>query len=258
MPKAPLTRDVGNEEIWAHVFGVGADDLVDQQTFHKRLPSPPRCRLCLAPFRGLGGFYLRFRGKTQSKRNPHYCAACDDFLEANPGGAEVPMAILYADIRNSTEFVRTHSPTEAAERVNAFLQVATPAITDEDGFLLAFYGDCIVANWPPGFSGSNYLEKSLRAARRVAAASAEAGIPVGTALHSGTAYICSVQANHGSFRDISIFGVAVNLVARLSHEAEAGRILLSQDTAHALGIAGDDPISLDLKGFDEAIEAIYD
>lgn len=256
MDEGPLTQEFGNEEIWSQVFGVGAKDLIDQQKFHRFLPRPPRCRLCHAPFEGLGGLYLRLRGKSKAKRNPNFCNACDSFLDANPGGAEVPMAILYADIRNSTEFVNNNSPAEVARRVNAFLEAATPAITEEDGFLLAFYGDCVLANWPPGFSGEDYMAKAIKAARRVSQASADIGIPVGTALHSGVAFMSSVKANAGGFRDVSIFGVPVNVAARLSHEAEAGRILASADLVKEAGLSGD-PVSVTAKGFDEPLEAVY-
>ena len=37
--------------------------------FYRRLPSDPRCRLCLAPFRGAG----RFLGIKPSPKNPNFC-----------------------------------------------------------------------------------------------------------------------------------------------------------------------------------------
>jgi len=248
-----LVKDQGNEELWHAVFADGAADLLDQRSFHSRLPSPPRCRLCKAPFKGLGGFFMRWRGKQPAKRNPNYCSACDMFLDQNPGGAEVPMAILFADIRKSTEFVRDHSPEEVARRINTFLDLATTSITDEDGFLLAFYGDCVLANWPPGFSGADYVEKAMRSAKALAAASRQAGIPVGIGLHSGDAYMSSVVAQKGSFRDVSVFGEAVNATARLSGAAGASEILTTASTARALGLNGPWE-SLTVKGFDAPIE----
>lgn len=247
-----LSRDSGNEELWRHIFAVGAADLLDQRVYHAGLPSPPRCRMCKAPFGGMGGRIMRLQGKRPAKRNPHYCNACDTFLENNPGGAEVPMALLYADIRKSTEFVREHSPAEVSRRINTFLDLATEAITDRDGFILAFYGDCVVANWPPGFSGADYVAKAVEAGREIAFASANAGIPVGTGVHCGAAYMCSVLAAKGSFRDVSVFGETVNVVARLSDAAAAGEVLVSRDAGDAAGIEGT-PEMLSLKGFEEPI-----
>lgn len=252
MSDGPFTQENGNEEVWRHVFAVGAADLLDQHRYHLNLPSPPRCRLCKAPFAGIGGFFLRFRGKRPSKRNPNFCSACDTFLASHPGGAEVPMSLLYADIRKSTEFARSHPPGEIAARINTFLDLATRAITDEDGFILAFYGDCVVANWPPGFSGPDYIARAARAGQDVARASAEAGIPVGVGLHSGEAFMASVQANNGGFRDVSVFGEAVNLVARLSSAARPGEVIMTQAVAEADGIGTADE-TIEVKGFDAPV-----
>ena len=159
------------------------------------------------------------------------------------------MAILYADIRKSTEFVQAHAPAEVVRRTNAFLDLAMRAITENDGFVLAFYGDCVLANWPPGFSGTEYREKAVASARDLAKASAEADIPVGIGLHAGTAYMCSVQAAKGSFRDVSVFGEAVNLAARLSDAAAPGEILASSEIAEVSQSSGDEE-ALTLKGFE--------
>lgn len=250
-----FTPETGNEEIWHHVFAVGAADLLDQHKFHNRLPSPPRCRLCKAPFKGIGGLFLRFRGKRPAKRNPNYCSACDDFLANNPGGAEVPMSLLYADIRSSTEFTRTHSPAEVSKRINAFLDLATQEIVERDGFVVAFYGDCIVANWPPGFSGSDYIAKAGHTGLAIAKASEAAGIPVGVGLHSGSAYMASVYANAGGFRDVSVFGENVNIVARLSSAANPGEVIMTEEIAQAIQ-AGEAVDALELKGFDEPIKVL--
>lgn len=249
-----FARENGNEEVWRQVFAVGAADLLDQRGFHSRFPSPPRCRLCNAPFRGIGGFFLRWKGKAPAKRNPNYCNACDTFLENHPGGAEVPMAILYADIRKSTEFVRENSPDDVARRINAFLDLAVRQITDNDGFVLAFYGDCVLANWPPGFSGEDYVGKAVASARALAEASQQAGIPVGTGVNAGDAYMCSVRAVQGSFRDVSVFGEAVNEVARLSDAAGPGEVLISREAAEAAGFDGPWE-TLSLEGFDQPVEA---
>lgn len=243
------TPESGNTELWEHVFGVGAADLLDQRKFHSRLPSPPRCRLCKAPFGGLGGVFLRFRGKRPAKRNPNFCAACDVFLEQNPGGATVPMSMLYADIRNSTEFARTNAPADVTRRINTFLEMATHEITEEDGFVVAFYGDCVVANWPPGFSGPDYIARAGRAGLAIAKASKKAGIPVGVGLHSGEAYIASVLANAGGFRDVSMFGEAVNVVARLSDQAAPSEVIMTAEISEALNL-GEADEALDLDGFD--------
>jgi len=165
------------------------------------------------------------------------------------------MSLLYADIRKSTDFTQSHSAAEVSNRINKFLDLATKAIIEEDGFIVAFYGDCIVANWPPGFSGPDYVARAGRAGLAVARASAQAGIPVGIGLHSGTAYMASVHANKGGFRDVSIFGEAVNIVARLSNEAAAGEVIMTQDIATSIN-AGDAVVPLSLKGIDASVKVV--
>ena len=112
----------------------------------------------------------------------------------------------------------------------------------------------MLANWPPGFSGRDYIAKAHASARMLAAASHEAGIPVGIGVHAGDAYMCSVRALRGAFRDVSVFGAAVNLTARLSDRAGAGEVVVSRADCDALGLGGPWE-SLALKGFEQPVEA---
>src|SRR3972149_3987399 len=66
------------------------------------LPSIARCRLCNVPFAGLTGQFMHLLGKNPSYFNPHLCSACDAFARSNPGGVEIRLSMLFADIRGST------------------------------------------------------------------------------------------------------------------------------------------------------------
>lgn len=253
----------GNAELWQQVFGVGHPDLAKQQRFHRKLPHDPRCKLCFAPFRGIGGAYMRFKGKSPSSRNPNFCNACDGFLEAFPGGAEVEMSIIFVDIRNSTSFAEGVAPAAVGIRVNAFLNAATQAIIKADGFILAFYGDCVVGVWPPGFSGPDHAAKALAAARDLARnvkvrVGADDQVPYGIGVHSGPVFIGTVQAAKGLFRDVSIFGRDVILTARLAATAGPAEALVSTATLTAAGETPDQAAirSLDLKGIADPVQAL--
>src|SRR5258706_13825923 len=67
-----------------------------------RLPSAPRCKLCYAPFHGIGGALLKpWFG--QWERNPQLCKNCIRALtRQGVGGAEVEISMLFVDIRGST------------------------------------------------------------------------------------------------------------------------------------------------------------
>jgi adenylate cyclase len=254
-----LNAETGNEDLWRTVFADGHPHLKKQHRLHRMLPSPPRCRMCLVPFGGLGGWIMRKTGKGRSKRNPHFCGSCDGFLESYPGGAEVEMPILYADIRNSTAFADTQTPAAVSARISRFLHLVTSRIAENDGFVMAFYGDCVVAVWPPGFSGSDGCAKALKAARGIVrdiglAGDDETAIPVGVGLHRGPAYICTVEANKGTFRDISIFGLSVIIAARLASRATAHQVLVSAAAMADAEFSGDWQ-TLDLKGVSDPVRA---
>jgi adenylate cyclase len=248
-------QETGNEELWRTIFADGHPDLKKQHALHRLLPRDPRCRMCLAPFSGLGGWWMGRRGKKPSSRNPHYCSACDGFLDTFPGGAEVEMSILFVDIRNSTEYARNAKPADVQARVSAFLDAATRAITENDGFLMAFYGDCVVAVWPPGFSGPDHADKALKAARALIRPGLipqnDAPVELGVGLHRGPVFIGTVSAAKGLFRDVSIFGSEVILCARLASDAAPGQVLATEATA-ATGPAA--PRAL--KGFDTPVNVL--
>lgn len=248
-----FARQDGNSELWAQIYGPGGHPaLTKMHASYKWLPSSPRCRLCRVPFGSIGGWIMGKRGKAPCKRNPYYCSGCDAFIEAFPGGAEVEMSVLYVDVRNSVETASGAATADVAKRINTFLAVATDIITKNDGFIMAFYGDCVVAVWPPGFVGPKHREKALAAARKLSQAfDADSHIPAGTGVHTGPVYICTVTAGQGTFRDVSIFGHVVNVTARLAGEAAPGKALASADV---LGeTEGAKPLTL--KGIDKPVLA---
>jgi adenylate cyclase len=249
-----LEREDGNGPLWHQIFCDGHPALVKQHRLHRILPSPPRCRLCLVPFAGIGGWVMRRRGKAPSSRNPHYCNACDRFLDAFPGGTEVTMPVLFVDVRQSTGWAAEHSPAEVSARINGFLDHATRAITGHDGFLLAFYGDCVVAVWPPGFVGPDNAAKALAAARAVRGPTPE-GVGAGAAVNLGPVYISTVRAAKGLFRDVSIFGVEVNKTARLAALAGPGEVLATAAILEAAGERGLVPTPRELRGLSEPVMA---
>lgn len=247
-----LESEQGNAPLWQQIFDAGHPALVKQHRLHRLLPSPPRCRLCLVPFAGIGGWVMRRRGKSPSSRNPHFCNACDSFLDAFPGGAEVSMSVLFVDVRQSTEWAASHSPAEVSARINGFLDQATATITGHDGFIMAFYGDCVVAVWPPGFSGPDHAAKAIAAARALRS-STSGGVPAGVAVNLGPVYISTVQAAKGLFRDVSIFGLEVNKTARLAAVAEPGQALATAAILMAAGERGLQPTPRDLRGLPEPV-----
>jgi adenylate cyclase len=231
----------GNEQLWRTIFAVGHPRLKSIQKLHSWLPSPPRCRLCYAPFQGLGGFYMKLRGRARSNRNPRYCNACDKFLRAYPGGAEVELSMMFVDVRGSVPLAASMGPAKFNSYMEDFFRSATQALIDTDGFVIEFRGDCVVGVYPPGFSGPQHARKVVEAARHLLADIAPRApdgslLPIGVGAHTGKVYIGTVSAAEGGMQNITILGDNANIAARLSQTAAKGEALISQQTCDASGL----------------------
>src|SRR5262245_31699573 len=62
-----------------------------------RVPSSPRCKLCMAPFGAPGGTVLRYFGFGRFPGNPAICQNCiGGFTKRGLTGAEVATSLLFA------------------------------------------------------------------------------------------------------------------------------------------------------------------
>jgi adenylate cyclase len=250
----PNAVDVGS--VWWFWFTTNAF-AVDKRLRHilRLLPRDPRCKFCNAPFRGIGAIIVRaLFGKQQSALNPRFCNLCELASREFPGGAEVPMSMLFADVRGSTALSEQMSPTEFSQLINRFYQQTTKAIIDEDGLVEKLAGDSVAAFWGAGFAGPNYVERTLEVARKLSRAMASERIPVGIGVHSGVAYFGALGTPEG-LTDFTAVGEEVNTAARLASQAAAGEIIASEQ---ALGQAGMDAGQLEsrslvLKGISKPV-----
>lgn len=202
------------------------------------LPHDPRCKFCRAPFQGIGGVFARsFLGKKQSSLNPRFCNACEDFAESNPGGAEVEMSILFADVRGSTARSEQMSPTDFSRLINRFYIESSKAITQEDGLVEKLAGDAVAAFWGAGFAGPDYAARTIRAAQSLLKVMDREEIPVGIGVHAGVAYFGAMGEANGLV-NISAIGDEVNLAARLASKAAAGEIIVSEAALQKAGVDG--------------------
>ena len=246
--------DVGS--VWWFWFATNAF-LIDKRLrrIQRLLPSDPRCVFCNAPFQGVGGVLMRLLfGKERSVMNPRYCNMCERASREFPGGAEVPMSMLFADVRGSTTMSETMTPTEFSQLINRFYRESTRLIVDQDGLVEKLAGDSVAAFWGAGFAGPNYVHRTIHVAQDLARAMAREGIPVGIGVHAGVAYFGAV-GSAGGLTDIAAVGDEVNTAARLASKAAAGEIIVSEQALKEAGLAGDEfeARSLDLKGISEPV-----
>ncbi len=248
--------DVGN--VWWFWFSTNAF-AVDKRLRHvlRVLPRDPRCKFCNAPFQGIGGMIVRVLfGKQRSALNPRYCNMCEIASREFPGGAEVPMSMLFIDVRGSTALSEKMSPTEFSQLINRFYKEATKIIVDEDGLVEKLAGDSVAAFWGAGFAGPDYVARTVRVAQKLLRAMEQQKIPVGIGVHSGIAYFGAMGTSDG-LTEISAIGDEVNLAARLASKASPDEIIVSEQALQTAGIDGSDleARSLELKGISEPVVA---
>lgn len=246
--------DVGN--VWWFWFTSNAF-AVDKRLRHvlRALPRDPRCKFCNAPFQGIGGLIVRVLfGKQRSALNPRYCNLCEIASREFPGGAEVPMSMLFVDVRGSTALSEAMSPTEFRQLINRFYTQATKLIVDEDGLVEKLAGDSVAAFWGAGFAGPEYVRRTIRVAQRLLRAMEQEKIPVGIGVHAGIAYFGAMGSAEG-LTEISAIGDEVNLAARLASKAAEGEIIVSEQALNQAGMDGTglESRSLQLKGISELI-----
>jgi adenylate cyclase len=252
---AKLTR----EEMWERMLTGNFPRLHRMRRIWGALPSPPRCKLCNAPFRGPGGVVMRAIAYGPSPLNRRLCKWCIRAIDKEPGGAEVEISVLFADVRGSTAIAERMPPEEFSRLMARFYGAAAEVIDEWDGIVDKFVGDGAVALFIPGFAGSDHAANAIAAARglleRTRNDGPEPSIPLGAAVHTGKSFVGAV--GEGDARDFTALGDTVNTAARLTDLAGAGEILISAEAATAGGLdrAGLERRTLELRGRDQSVEA---
>ena len=240
------------EEEWYEILTEG--EPVDKHTYHLfgLLPSNPRCKLCAAPFKSWGGFLMRMIGREQSKYNPRFCVPCEKF--EHPGGAEIVLTMLFADVRGSTALAEGMRPAEFSRLMNRFYATATRILVRTDALVDRLLGDEAIGLFIPGFAGEEHSRRAIEAAQELLKRTGHNDpqgpwIPVGVGIHTGLAYV-GVVGDEDSPMDFTALGDNVNITARLASQAGTGEILIS-DAAYAhshLNIDNLEHRQLELKG----------
>ena len=241
-----------DEAFWTEFLTRGHEKERRVRRVFKHIPDAPRCKLCAAPFGGVGAPLMRLIGKRPSNKNPAMCSSCFEFLASHHGGAEIECSFLFADVRGSTTIAEGTTATNFRELLDRFYGVASMTVIDHDGSVDKFVGDELMATFFPLLSGEHHVAKAVAAARALLRATGHADpagpwLPIGAGVHSGIAWVGAV--GEGPHTELTALGDTVNTTARLAAAAAAGEILVSDSTARAAGL--DDGLprrSLDLKG----------
>lgn len=250
-----------NEEFWREYLTHGSPWERRMRRVFARLPADPRCRMCAAPFRGLGAPLMRLIGKRQSESSPAMCQACFTFLATHHGGAEVECTFLFADIRGSTTLAEGMTTGEFHQLLDRFYTVATKAVFEHDGGVDKFVGDELVAMFFPLLSGERHARRAVEAALALLRATGHAEpsgpwVPIGAGVNTGVAWVGAV--GEGVHVELTAVGDMVNTTARLASAARGGEVLVTTAAAEAAGLdsAAEGRRMLDLKGKRQGIEVV--
>jgi adenylate cyclase len=147
-------------------------------------------------------------------------------------------AILFADMRSYTRLSSSLDPEGAVDLLNLFFDCLVPPIEEQDGEVLKYLGDGLLAIFrdrgdDTGGAAQSALTAAHRALKRLDAANAEGRFPArieaGIALHHG-------EAAYGARLDFTVIGRDVNVASRIAelNKTLGERLLLSGSFAHHL------------------------
>ena len=258
-----MGKQTPHEEMHEFLTGYNRTSALMRRVFH-RVPSGPSCKICAAPFAGPGGAVLRHVGFGRFAGNPTICNFCiKDLQRMGVQGAEIPVSLLFADIRGSTTIGERLSPTEFGAFLNRFYRVASAAVYDNDGIVDKFVGDEVIGLFFGGISGDHHAAAAVAAGRSLLSragredATPTGPIPIGAAVHTGLAFVGST-ATGDVVSDFTALGDAVNTTARLANAAASGELLVSVEAAIAAGtdISDHERRSVEVRGRTEPVEVV--
>ncbi len=255
MTEAPPAPEVSQE--WLKILTEGHRPLRVMRWVFRFMPSPPRCKMCSNPFGGLGGKAVGLVGFKRSRKNPNLCSACCDKLP--PGGAEIDIAVLFADVRASVQLGASMPPAAFAGLMNGFYRTATEVLVKHDAIIDKLVGDEVMALFIPGIAGKRYRALAVEAGRalmkELSPGDDTARLGVGVAVHAGTAYVGNVGGQ--GVVDFTALGDTVNTAARLQSAAAPGELVISDSLWESLeGVEPEAELRmLDLKGKEAGFRA---
>ena len=252
-----MSPELTPEEEWYKMLTEG--EPVPRRLYHLHglLPSDPRCKLCGSPFKGWGGFIMHLMGRDQTRYNPRFCQKCEVY--EHPGGAEVVLTMLFADVRGSTTLAEQMNTRDFSRLINRFYTVATHVLIQSDALVDRLMGDEAIGLYIPGFAGPEHPRRAIEAAQELLRLTGHRDpdgpwLPVGIGIHTGRAFV-GVVGGGESTADFTALGDNVNITARLASEAGPGEILVSEASYAAANLNREDleRRQMELKGKNEPI-----
>ena len=201
----------------------------------RRIPDSPRCKACQAPFQGIGAPFVRsILGRRPSNYSLHFCNRCEQALRENPGGVEIELSMVFADVRGSTTLAESMNPADYSVLIDRFYTTATDVLIHTDAIIDKLSGDEVLGVYVPGFAGPDHASRAIEAAEKLLLVTGHVDpdgpwIEVGAGVNTGVAWIGSL-GSAGGVTDITVLGDAVIITARLASQAKAGEVIVSEQS----------------------------
>ncbi len=252
-----LAAPIVSDPQWRAILEGTAGGFGSGRRILRHIPSSPRCKLCAAPFAGLGGRAMRLIDRGPWEKNPTICGFCFKELERDRGGAEITLTLLFADIRGSTTLAESMEPGAFHGLMGRFYHEVTEVLVAHDAVVDKFVGDEVVALFIPALTGEGHAGRAVQAARELLRVTGHAGpgnpwAPLGIGIHTGQAYVGTIG---DAVTDFTALGDTVNVTARLASAAAAGEILVSADASALAGLESDlEARNLTLRGRQQPLD----
>lgn len=226
---------------WRGLLTGDDPELIRFRRLMQRLPHGPRCKICASPFEGVGRLTTRLLNHGRALANPTMCSACFKSLADHPGGTELEISVIFADIRGSTAIAETIGAVAFRDALQTFYGLAARAIEERGGFIDKYLGDGVMALFVPVLAGEGHADRALSAATDLVVAVERSALPasgirVGAGVHVGTAFVGVLGS--GDKLDFSALGDTVNVAARLGSIAGPGEVVASRDVWDGAGRDG--------------------
>lgn len=150
------------------------------------------------------------------------------------GGEYLSLTFLFSDIRGFTAMSSEKKPDEVVEIINYYLDLQSQIIKSYGGDIDKFVGDEIMAS----FGGEDGVDRAIQSGIAIQTAIAQANTmrkkknhtvrSVGIGINHGEVIVGNIGSHDRM--DFTSIGSEVNLAARLCSNAQAGQILIEEQT----------------------------
>ncbi|MGH7825760.1 MAG: adenylate/guanylate cyclase domain-containing protein [Candidatus Binatia bacterium] len=201
---------------------------------------------------------FRTIGIKRSPRNPNLCTRCGTHVDE---GRVVEITVLFADLSSFTEMTQELGPDRTHEVVDAFLRMATDVLVKRGAFIDKYVGDAVMALFNVPIKYDDHARRAVFAATELGSELQSLGgrfsLPLQASIGIATGWARVGRLGSEDSKDYTAIGDVVNLAARLQGKANAGEILISDESyvKHSSDFPGAKSERFVLKGFREPVRA---